>query len=89
MAWDDNGQFATGPAAATFIWNWDGKLRSATKGSDSISDLTNNANYPDNPDRLTEPEFYYSQFAQKPINFDNRALLVLSFDLFLKISVNQ
>jgi len=35
LDWDGNGQLTTG-LTANFTWNWDGKLRTAASGSDSI-----------------------------------------------------
>ncbi|MFA5239684.1 MAG: RHS repeat-associated core domain-containing protein [Phycisphaerae bacterium] len=39
LAWNDNGQLISSdePQATSHVWNWDGKLRSATKGSKNIS----------------------------------------------------
>ncbi len=37
LDWDENGQLTTGLSSITFAYNWDGKLRGATIGSDSIS----------------------------------------------------
>jgi RHS repeat-associated protein len=35
LTWDDNGQLTTG-LTTTFTWNWEGKLRTAASGSNSI-----------------------------------------------------
>ena len=37
LDWDENGRLTTGPSSASYVWNWNGKLRSATKGNDSIA----------------------------------------------------
>lgn len=37
LTWDNNGQLQIGPAAGSFAWNWDGKLRSGSKGINSIA----------------------------------------------------
>ncbi len=36
LSWDDNGRLTTS-ISASIVYNWDGKLQSATSGSDSIS----------------------------------------------------
>ena len=37
LVWDKNGQLKNNLVATQLVYNWDGKLRSATAGSDSIS----------------------------------------------------
>ncbi len=36
LSTDKNGQLTAGPSSDTYIWNWDNKLRSATKSSTTI-----------------------------------------------------